>query len=293
MRLLPLACLGLAACGTPAPHADPTLVAALRAIATSAAPRQVCVAYREVDGPVGADLDAEVVLHAASTMKLPVMIELFRRIDAGSSAGEARLVVRNRFRSIVDGSPFALDPADDSDPELYARLGEPVACRELCEHMIRRSSNLATNLLIDELGAPRVQATIEALGAVHGMKVLRGVEDGPAFRAGLNNVATAADLAALLCAIADGRAASSASCREMLEILCGQEFRDMIPAGLPDGTVVANKTGTITRIHHDAAIVDPFGPRPFVLVVMTAGFEDEHEASAVGARIARLVANSR
>ncbi|MBI5851899.1 MAG: serine hydrolase [Planctomycetes bacterium] len=253
----------------------------------------MALAWADLSGGTACEIDATTVFHAASTMKLAVMIEAFRRADAHDLDLDAPLLVRNEFASIVDGSAYSLEPGDDSDPGLFTSVGSAIPVRELIARMIRRSSNLATNLLIERLGPTRVQATIEALGAVHGMKVLRGVEDGTAFRAGLNNVVTAKDLLVLLRAIGTGRAASQSSCRAMLGILAGQEFRDMIPAGLPPGTAVAHKTGSITGIAHDAAIVDPFGPRPWVIVVLTRGFLDEAAAAAAGAELVRMVHAAR
>jgi beta-lactamase class A len=121
------------------------------------------------------------------------------------------------------------------------------------------------------------------------MRVLRGVEDSRAFERGLNNVTTARDLAELLLAIAEERAALPASCRRMVEILERQEFGDEIPAGLPRGTQVAHKTGWITGVVHDAAIVYPLGARPYVLVVLTRGIERREEAQGLIADISRLV----
>jgi beta-lactamase class A len=89
------------------------------------------------------------------------------------------------------------------------------------------------------------------------MVVLRGVEDGKAFEKGLNNTTTARDLSTLLLAIADGHAAKPATTRELLRILEAQEFNDGIPAGLPQGTRVAHKTGNITATWHDAALIYP------------------------------------
>ena len=117
------------------------------------------------------------------------------------------------------------------------------------------------------------------------MKVLRGVEDAKAFQAGLNNTTTARALARLLQAIAAGEAVDPASSRAMSAILERQLFNDGIPAGLPPGTRVAHKTGDITRIQHDAAIV--YAPRPFVLVVLTRGIAEQKESYALIAGIAR------
>lgn len=200
-------------------------------------------------------------VHAASTMKVPVLIELARRVDAGRYGWNWPVLVHNEFRSIVDSSTYHLDPADDSDSTLYLREGDSVSARDLAWLMITRSSNLATNLLVAQLGAPSIQATARSLGA-DSIVVLRGVEDLKAFGLGLNNTTTARDLVVLLAAIVQGRAATDSSTALMLDILSHQEFRDGIPAGVPPGTRVANKTGNQTAINHDAAVIFPPGRSP-------------------------------
>jgi beta-lactamase class A len=242
----------------------------------------VAVAFRTVDGRDEVMIDADEEFHAASTMKVPVMVELFRQAAAGTLSLDDRVTVVNEFRSVVDGSPYSLRVGDDSDADIYAAVGTPRTYRQLCEAMITVSSNLATNLLVTRLGAEAVQQTMGRYGA-GGMRVRRGVEDGKAFRAGLNNTATARAYAAILAAIAKGETVSAAASAEMVEILKRQKFRAGIPAGLPPDVPVGNKTGTITRIHHDGAIV--LGPRPYVLVVLTRGFADEKSSDALIARI--------
>jgi len=226
--------------------------------------------------------------HAASTMKVPVLIQLTRRAEAGVGRWDQLVVVRNRFCSIVDGSIYQLDPADDSDSTLYLEEGHAVALATLARRMIVRSSNLATNVLMELLDPARVTATARSLGA-DSIQVLRGVEDGKAFARGLNNTTTARDLARLLEAIATGRAAGKAGTDSMLAMLQAQEFNDGIPAGLPSGVRVAHKTGWITGISHDAAIVYPADRGPYVLVVLTEGYEDSREAARLMADLARLV----
>ena len=193
----------------------------------------------------------------------------------------------NRFHSIVDGSAYALNAGDDSDSSVYLRLGTRVPVRELLERMIVRSSNLATNELIALVGAEQANATAHALGATH-INVLRGVEDQKAFDLGRNNTTTSADLAALLERIERGDALSAASGKLMKEILLRQELNDEIPAGLPPGTPVAHKTGSITATLHDAAIVYPPGRAPYVLVVLTRRIPDEKVAQGLIADISRL-----
>ena len=226
--------------------------------------------------------------HAASTMKVPVMIEFFRQVERGGLSADQPVLLVNSFASIVDGSPFSVAPLDDSDSTMYLRVGERVSVRELVERMIVRSSNLATNAVIELVGAKHADSTAHALGA-RNMHVLRGVEDGKAFQKGMNNTTTARDLGMLLEAIEKRTAASARNCDTMLAILSRQEFNDEIPAGLPPGTRVAHKTGSITAVLHDAALVYPAGRSPYVLVVLTRNIPDERVARTLIADLSRLV----
>lgn len=232
------------------------------------------------------EINGDSLMHAASTMKVPVMIEVFRQAHLGTISMTDSLEVRNSFRSIVDGSAFSIE--DDSDDEIYALLGKKMSIRDLVFNAIIVSSNLATNLLIDEFVADSIQSTIERLG-VRRMKVLRGVEDLKAYELGMSNQATAADLTLLMGKIAEGQAVSPEADKEMVDILKQQRFNSMIPAGLPNTAVVAHKTGWITAHHHDTAIVYPQDGEPYVLTIMTRGFDDEKESAAYGAEISRRV----
>ena len=267
---------------------DTTLRAALLRRIAEEPGATVGLAFRPLGHGDGLDINGDAGFHAASTMKVPVMIEVMRRVDAGALSLSQDVMLVNRFASIADGSPFTLDPADDSDSSMYERVGHRVSIRELTDRMITRSSNLATNALIAMVDPVRVSATASALGtrATH---VLRGVEDQKAFDMGLVNTTTAADLATLLVAIARDRAAAPGSCALMREILLRQEFNERIPAGVPPGTPVAHKTGEITAVAHDAAIVFPAGRAPYVLVVLTKGIADTHRADSLIADLSRLV----
>lgn len=247
---------------------------------------EVAVAFGTLDGRDSLMLNEDLVFHAASTMKVPVMVELFKQAAAGRLSLDDRIPVVNQFKSVVDGSPYALTRDDDSDAEIYKAIGTQRSYRELCEAMIAVSSNLATNLLIDRLGAERVFETMRSYGA-EGMLVRRGVEDDKAFERGLNNTATARGFHAILTAIGQREVVSADASAEMIAILKRQTFRDGIPAGLPPEMAVAHKTGTITKVHHDGGIV--FATRPYVLVVLTRGFADEKSSDALIAGVSKLV----
>ncbi|HST61852.1 MAG TPA: serine hydrolase [Longimicrobium sp.] len=299
--LLPLAACAPAA--APAPSASPTRSAAVapdagmagletevRRIIRAAAgdTAEVAVAFMDLGSGDSLLVDAHMRMHAASTMKVPVMMELFRRAGAGELRFDAPIAVRNQFVSIADGGTYQLSPNDDGDQRLYERIGGEVPLRELVERMITRSSNLATNILIAQARPERIAQTMERIGA-RDMHVLRGVEDQAAYDAGMNNTTTAYALMRVMRAVQDPAVVGADAAREMQAILGRQEFTEMIPAGLPAGTRVANKTGNITRIAHDAAIVYPPGRAPYVLVVLTRGFRDEKVAAGVGRDVSRTV----
>jgi len=248
----------------------------------------VGVAFRDLGTGDTLFIGADESFHAASTMKVPVMIELFRRVDARGLSLDQGILLINQFRSIADGSTYTLDATADSDSLAYTLMNTRVSVRDLIDHMITRSSNLATNALIELVGADRANATAHALGAKN-IRVLRGVEDTPAFRAGMNNTTTARDLEILMESIETGRAASRPSCDAMRDILSRQEFNAEIPAGLPKGTKVAHKTGFITGVLHDAAVVYPAGRSPYVLVVLTRDIPEQPVARRLISDISRLV----
>lgn len=282
-------CLALATATTVAGQSLDSLRTRLAARIAAAPAQAVGVYFRDLGSGDSVLLDANHRFHAASTMKIPVMIQLFRDRDAGLLSLDDSLPVTNTFRSIVDGSPYHLDAADDSDSSLYSLVGQRLPIRRLIELMETVSSNLATNLLIARVGARRANATAHALGA-DSILVLRGVEDIPAYRAGRNNTTTARDLGMLLAALAENRAASAASCREMRDILARQRFTEGIPAGLPAGTRVEHKTGWIDNVvYHDAAIVRPGGRAPYVLVVLTGGIQQDSVAHDLVADLSRMV----
>lgn len=257
-----------------------------RIIALSGA--EVAVVYRPVAGAMNGEIliNPDLAFHAASTMKIPVMIELFRQVDAKMLSLTDQVPVTDIFHSIVDGSEFKLSTSKEGDGKAFDALGKTMTLGELCEEMITRSSNLATNILIEKLGVERIRVTVAQLKAP-GMRVLRGVEDQKAFDKGLNNTTTARALMTLLTAIANGSAGTEVSSRVMEQVLKEQKFNDGIPAGLPKDIAVGHKTGTITAIHHDAAIV--YAREPYILVVMTRGMPDEKKSDLLIAEISRLI----
>lgn len=243
------------------------------------------IAFYDAQTTVQWSYNADEYFHAASTMKLAVLLGVFRQIERGDLSLEANVHVRNRFTSIVNQEPFMLDLGRDADPDVYGRLGRTMTVRELAYWMITRSSNLATNLLVDVVGIPTIQSALDEL-EIDGVKILRGVEDQRAFEAGLNNEVTAHGLLKLLRLIADGRAYSQSACDEMLKIMLDQQFRSGIPAGLPKAARVAHKTGNISTVHHDAGIVYLENRRPYVLVILTR-FEAEKGRGTAVADVSR------
>jgi beta-lactamase class A len=257
-----------------------------------AVPGDFAVAVREVDDARETLLFNEYAsFHAASMMKVPVMIELYRQAQEGSLRLDDPIRVKNEFRSSVGGGRFSLTPEEDSCEALYTRIGEKRPIRTLMREMIAASSNLATNLLLETVGADAVTQTMRRYGAEH-IWVRRGVEDMRAYRRGYNNETSAHDLLVLFERIARGRAVSEDVSHEMIDLLKKQEHTDMIPARLPEAVEVAHKTGWIPGVRHDAGIVYVPGGPTYVLVFLSKGLGAGRTGKDACARISRRVFDS-
>jgi len=248
------------------------------------------ISFYDYETTIQWSYNADMYFHAASTMKLAVLLGVFRLVDRSELDLDAPVHVRNRFTSIVNQQPFMLDLARDDDPNVYSNLGKTMTVRQLAYQMITTSSNLATNLLVDVIGVATVQRAIDEL-EIRGLRVLRGVEDQAAFEAGLNNEVTANGLLLLLKVIADGRAFSQKASTEMLEIMLDQQYKSGIPAGLPKAARVAHKTGNISTVHHDAGIVYLENRKPYLLVILTK-FNAETARSTAVADVSRDIFSS-
>jgi beta-lactamase class A len=229
--------------------------------------------------------NADEPFHAASTMKLAVLLGVYRQVSRGELTLDAPVHVRNKFRSVANDQLYMLDFDRDADPDLYRNMGRTMSVQQLAHAMITTSSNFATNLLVDVVGVSTIQTALAELG-IDGVKVLRGVEDQAAFDAGINNEVTAAGLLKLLRVLAEGKAYGPQASTEMLEIMHAQRFRSGIPAGLPQAARVAHKTGNIATVHHDAGIVYLENRKPYVLVILTQ-FRSETPRSTAVAEVSR------
>ena len=228
------------------------------------------------------------LFHAASTMKTPVMIEVFQQAALGALTLQDTMMVRKEFQSIVDGSWYTLQAGDDSDEDVYAKMGTPQTLQYLVEHMITRSSNVATNLLMSMVKGEQITATMRQLGAPT-ILVRRGVEDSKAYQQGLNNVTSAYDLQVIFEQIAQGRVVSAEASADMLKILKHQYYNDLIPALLPKDVQVAHKTGWITGVHHDSGIIYLPDGRKYVLVLLSKKCTNEAAAVQLLAMISRKI----
>jgi beta-lactamase class A len=233
-------------------------------------------------------INARESFHAASTMKTPVMIEVFKQAGQGKFRLTDSLLVTNEFKSIVDSSVFSLNPGDDSEPGNYKMIGGKRSIRDLTYDMIIMSSNLATNIIIEFVGAKHVTATMRETGA-QDIQILRGVEDGKAFEKGMNNTTTAFDLMLIFEKIAKGEMVNQAACNEMIAILLDQKFNEVIPAQLPNEVKVAHKTGNITGVQHDSGIVILPDGRKYVLVILSKNLKDEKEAIKSMASVSKMI----
>ncbi|MES2873421.1 MAG: serine hydrolase [Bacteroidota bacterium] len=233
-------------------------------------------------------INEKINFHAASTMKTPVLIEAFKQAATGKFKITDPIVVKNEFKSIVDGSLYSLIAGDDSDSLLYTKVGTKLPVYDLLYLMIIKSSNLATNIIIDLVGAQNVNKTMREMGA-NDIQVRRGVEDTKAFQKGMNNTTTAYDQMLIFNAMAKGNIVDKKSSDAMVKILLDQAFNDKIPAQLPREVKVAHKTGWIKGINHDAGIVYLPDGRKYVLVLLSKDLVDEKAGVAAMANASKII----
>lgn len=246
------------------------------------------VAFKDVRTGETFLVNAHQSFHAASTMKTAILIETFKQAAEHKFSLDDSLLIENRFKSIVDGSSFSLDSANDSEKDLYKKIGSKIPIRNLLYRMITESSNFATNLVVELVGAQNANKTMHELGAKD-IQVLRGVEDIKAYDLGLNNTTTAYDLMVIFDHIARDAVVSKKACEEMIQILMHQHFREKIPALLPPDVRTATKSGSIDKVSHDSGIVFLPDERKYVVVLLSSGIENESSADTTLAKVSRII----
>jgi Beta-lactamase class A len=235
---------------------------------SKAGARSLAVAISDLETDGRFAYHADRWFHAASTIKVAILLGVYGAFHRGDLLPQSRVHVRNRFLSAYDGSPYRVRVDRDANAEVHREIGRTLRVAELAEHMITSSSNLATNLLLDLIGLDVLQQTLDSFG-LEGLDLRRGVEDELAFEHGINNRVTANGLANLLRLIGEERAFSPTLSRQMLDVLHGQHFKSGIPAGLPREARVAHKTGEISTIAHDAGLVYLPDRKPYALAILT------------------------
>jgi beta-lactamase class A len=226
--------------------------------------------------------NADLSFPSASTIKVLIMLTAFRQAESDPAA--MHRVITFDSSDYIGGSDFMA----------HASNGERFTVHELIVPMIQVSDNTAANILMTHFGFDAINATARHAGMKH-TALRRHFLDTPAILKHHDNRTTPQDMANLLFQIERGTregirtVASPESCRAMIQIMLGQTDRDKIPAGVPHGIAVANKTGELTGTRADVAIVDPFGNSPYVLAVYTMKLNDWSGGAYGIANISRLV----
>jgi beta-lactamase class A len=246
------------------------------------------VAFKDLTTGEEILMNEHTLFHAASTMKAPVMVEVYKQAAAGKFSLKDSLVIKNKFKSIWDGSVYSLTAISDSDTLIYKHIGKKRTVYSLMYDMIIISSNLATNLIVELVDAKNVTQTMRSIGA-NDIQVLRGVEDTKAFEAGLNNQVTAYDLMLLYETISNEEIVNAEASMAMIDILLDQRFNDIIPARLPKEVKVAHKTGSIVGVRHDSGIVFLPDGRKYILVLLSKDLKNEDASIQAMAKVSELI----
>jgi beta-lactamase class A len=248
----------------------------------------VGIATHDYESGHSVRIDDDRWFHAASVIKVAILLALLKNADDNTLRLDDPLHIRNRFISIADGSIYRIDHDQDGDAECHRRVGRTMHLSELARAMIVRSSNLATNLLLDLLGVANIRSVLSKAG-ISGVRIVRGVQDEAAFKRGLVNEMTPGGAEQIFRILCEGKFLSEASRDLMREILLAQEFNSMIPARLPSGVKVAHKTGEISTHCHDAGVVYPLNRKPYIVSIFTQSDPGADQRAKAVARISEEI----
>jgi beta-lactamase class A len=221
----------------------------------------------------------------ASTIKVPVLVEVYHQVARGRLALQDPLVV------------LGIDQVPGSGVLRFMTTPHHLTVRDAAFLMVALSDNTATNLLLDKVGLRAVGVRMDSLGLprtrIHSRVYDRASSIAPdsSVRYGLG-VTTPNEFARLLALLYRGEVVSPDASREMLGLLRQQFYAEAIPRHLPAGTAVAHKTGSVSAARSDCGIIYAPG-RDFVLCVLTAGNQDtswrlDNEAQLLIADLARM-----
>ena len=262
-------------------------------IANQAGASCVAAAFYDYESETAWSLRGDRWFHAASTIKVAVLLGVFAAAAEGRFAMDSPVHVRNRFLSAADGEPYRIEPGRDANAAVHAAIGKTLRVRDLAHHMIVTSSNLATNLLVDLVGIRAAQQAVSDLG-IDGIELRRGVEDEKAFDIEINNRVTVNGLLALFRALHEGRALSADASQNMLDILHQQQFNSGVPEGLPAEVRaearIAHKTGEISTVAHDAGLVFLPNRKPYAVAILTESSRDGNgQQQETVAKVSRVI----
>jgi len=240
------------AANIPGPLAD---FQAQLATLTLRAPGHFGITVQDVSTGATTGINQGAEMPAASTIKIPVMVEVFKQLAAGSFDLNTRVRLQRSDKDWGSGDLAG------------ARVGSSYTVGRLLSLMIDVSDNTATNMLIRLVGRQQINASMADLGLPHTRLTDFIRSEGPNIRWALRS--SPADMMHLLGKMAKDELVNEWSSREMIEILRGQRHNGLLPQPLPAGTDIAHKTGTLHDTLNDVGIVYGAGEDPYVIAVMT------------------------
>ncbi len=247
---------------------------------------RVAVSILDLESGEGLGINQSESFPAASLVKIPIMVEVFRQASEGLLRWDTWVEIGAEDQVTGAGVIHALAP------------GIRFRASDLVKLMIVVSDNTAANILLDMVGIDAVNETMQRAG-LHGTRIYNKLQIVPVGRQG-GNVTTAEDMTFLLAALSRGEIVSWDACRRMVDIMKRQQFKEGLPSRLPveKGAVVgacpswqiAHKTGSLSNAFHDAGIV--FLPnRAFVISILTRDVTESWQACDFVGRVCRMYVN--
>lgn len=217
-------------------------------------PGKLTVYYKNLVTGETVDLNGNSPMMAASVIKIPILMETFRRIQTGMLKKDQLYVLKEEDKM----------PSCGCLNRMHAGINLTV--QDLYNLMIILSDNTAANILIRLLGGTEaINDSLSEMG-YQTCRVNRLLFDSEASARGIENYVSGVEIADMLEKMYLGQLIDEASSQEMLDILKSQRLKNKVPFNFQGCVPIAHKTGEDDGITHDVGII--FGSQPFVLCCM-------------------------
>ena len=219
----------------------------------------------DLEGDSGYGIRPDELFFAASTIKIPIMVAVYRKVDEGELEFSQEVEIQEE------------DWAAGAGWLQWEKAGTKQTVGDLLLLMMTQSDNVAANALVRTVGgADHVNEVARSMGAEDTV-LYQKVSSERGVVPALDNRSTPRDMATMMQQIAEGKAASEKSCGYMIDLMHENKLDWWLDEGLPPGVDAANKAGWLYRVYDEVGIVENDDRRYVIAILSKHGGADVYQ----------------